>query len=79
MKKSVLVAALFLSAAFTINAYAGFSIEGAYHAVRPDTAYNINYPLQRQILLTRYTDLYYKLCPVLQHDTRLLLKSPHRR
>ncbi len=42
MKKSVLVAALFLSAAFTINAYAGFSIEGAYHAVRPDTAYNIN-------------------------------------
>ena len=42
MKKTVLAAALFLSAAFTINAYAGFSIEGAYHAVRPDTAYNIN-------------------------------------
>ncbi|MCJ7857020.1 SGNH/GDSL hydrolase family protein [Lachnospiraceae bacterium NSJ-143] len=42
MKMKVLSAAFILSAAFTINAYAGFSVEGALNTSRPNTAYNIN-------------------------------------
>lgn len=42
MKKSAITAALLLSAVFTVNTYAAFSVEGAFKSTRPNTAYNIN-------------------------------------